>query len=78
MRALHGNWCPLEQRQANQIAGWYFLDTVEVIGSIPVAPIVPILNHFKTLQPFNSPSLTPAFPQLGNIKKRSNRSTASR
>src|SRR6266850_919068 len=45
---------------------WNYLDTVEVIGSIPVAPIVPFLNHIKPLQPFNSPSSTPVPPQFGN------------
>jgi len=46
--------------------GFNVLDTVEVIGSIPVAPIGPFFNHIKSVQPFNSPSLTPALPQFGN------------
>jgi hypothetical protein len=39
------------------------LDTVEVIGSIPVAPIVPLL---ESEQPFDSPSSTPVPPQFGD------------
>src|SRR5262245_35587640 len=43
-----------------------YLDAVEVIGSVPVPPIVPFLNHIKPSQPFNSPSSTPVPRQFGN------------
>jgi len=39
-----------------RIQSWNYLDTVEVIGSIQVAPIVPFLNHIKTLESLNSQS----------------------
>jgi hypothetical protein len=39
MRSLYGIACLLEQRKANEITRLHLLDTVEVIGSIPVAPI---------------------------------------
>src|SRR6266481_5013475 len=49
MRAIYGTSCGLEQRCTNQIACWTLLDTVEVIGSIPVAPICSNLPRFKSL-----------------------------
>lgn len=41
MRHFSDGCGPLKQRPTIQISGWVFLDTVEVIGSIPVAPIRP-------------------------------------
>jgi hypothetical protein len=50
-----------ELRRINTIDNPSYLDTVEVIGSIPVAPLVPFLNHIK---PFMV-RLTRAHPVVG-------------
>jgi hypothetical protein len=51
----------LKQRHTIQISGWVFLDTVEVIGSIPVAPIRHSFD-FKYLHYPTIPSRWVLFP----------------
>ena len=47
MLDLIGLYTDLEPRRANKMHSFYYLDTVEVIGSIPVAPTL-FLNQLHS------------------------------